>query len=116
METICALNDSAWPPSCSLRPWSAAWAGWSTTLRAGADDPRYSPRERQEMEAREPSLAALTSETNKRPAVALREAMEAAAVVERERGQEAWMSEMLGDYVSLVEEELHGPASGRGRE
>jgi len=38
------------------------------------------------------------------------------AAVEKERGQEAWMREILGDYVAIVEAELHGPSSGRGRE
>lgn len=84
-------------------------------LRAGADDPHPLAsvyRERKEAV----TLQQMTSPANRRLAALLREAAEAAAEVERERGADAWLSEVLSDYAEGTEEEIHGPASGRDRE
>lgn len=39
----------------------------------------------------------------------LKDAAEAAAVVERERGQDPWLSEVLGDYAERRQMECYGP-------
>ena len=78
-------------------------------LRAGADDPGANWRFQAEVEKHAPSLAEMTSEANKRLARLLREAAEAAAVVERERNDDGGLSEVLADYAEWRELECYGP-------
>ena len=78
-------------------------------LRAGADDPNANWRFAAEAENHAPSLAQMTSEANKRLARLLREATEAAAVVERERSEDGGLSEVLADYAEGRELECYGP-------
>ena len=84
-------------------------------LRAGADDPRHFAPVYRERQA-SVTLEQLASPANVRLAALLREAAAAAAEVEKERGADAWLSEVLSDYAEGTEIEIHGPASGRGRE
>jgi hypothetical protein len=61
-------------------------------------------------------LNRMGSAANRRLLVALRAAIEAAEAVERERGEEAALSESLSDWAAGVEREVLGPVGLRGME
>lgn len=62
-------------------------------------------------------LTQMTSPANKRLLAALENAYLAAREVDKERGEVGdGIAELIGDLVTLRHQEIHGPASGRGRE
>lgn len=90
---------------------------------AGADDPahadlveRYGEEEAASFKRREVSLELLSSPAAQRFAKALREAANACAEMEKERGIEDGFAEVLSDHADIYETEIFGPQGLRGME